>query len=264
MATSTSERQGRLRRFNERFLVEERVVPASARRRLQLTAVGLIVVGLVGFLVVFDSVAEADDLSRIDAPVEAWLQTARSDWLTVVMSVIAVVFGPVVMPIIIVITTVAWGVLAKHAWRPLLLAGGMLLGVIVVQVMAPLIDRERPPAQDMLMDVDTTASFPSGHVMGVADFLLITTYLVFSRHRNPRIAVSAYTVAVAVIALTAACRIYLGYHWATDALASICLSLVVLGIVIAVDTWRTVRVGTPDEVAASEAAAERPGNEGLG
>jgi hypothetical protein len=34
--------------------------------------------------------------------------------------------------------------------------------------------------------------------------------------------------------------------------------------VIAVDTWRTVRVGTPEEVAASEAAAERPGNEGLG
>ena len=118
MATTTRERRGRLRRFNERFLVEERVVPASARRGLQLAAVGLVVVGLVGFLVVFDSVAEADDLSRIDAPVEAWLQTGRSDWLTVVMSVIAVVFGPVVMPIIIVITTVAWGVLAWRWRRP--------------------------------------------------------------------------------------------------------------------------------------------------
>jgi undecaprenyl-diphosphatase len=253
MTTPTSERPGRLRRFNERFIVEERVVPASARRGLQLTAIGLIVIGLVGFLVVFDSVVEADDLSRIDAPIEAWLQTARSDWLTVVMSVIAVAFGPVVMPVIIVVTTVAWGVSARHAWRPLLLAGGMLLGVIIVQVMAPLIARDRPPAQDMLMDVDTTASFPSGQVMGVADFLLITTYLVFSRHRSPRIAALAYAVAGAVVAVTAACRIYLGYHWATDSLASICLSLVVLGLVIAVDTWRTVRVGAPAELAAAEA-----------
>ena len=256
MTTETRQRHGRLRRFNERFLVEERVVPASARRGLQLASLGLIALGLVGFVVVFDSVIESDDLSRIDAPVEAWLQTARSDWLTVVMSVIAVVFGPVVMPIIIIVTTVVWGVLAKHAWRPLLLAGGMLLGVIIVQVMAPLIDRERPPAQDMLMDVDTTASFPSGHVMGVADFLLITTYLVFSRHRSARIAALAYSAAAAVVAVTAACRIYLGYHWATDSLASICLALVVLGIVIAVDTWRTARVGTPAQVAASEATAE--------
>lgn len=256
MTTETRQRRRvRLRRFNERFLVEERVVPASARLGLQVAAIGLIMAGVVGFVVVYDSVVEADDVSRIDAPVEAWLQTARSDWLTIVMSVIAVVFGPVVMPIIIVVTTVVWGVLSKHAWRPLLLAGGMLLGVLIVQVMAPLVDRDRPPAQDMLMDVDTTASFPSGHVMGVADFLLITTYLVFSRHRSPRIAALAYAAAAALVAITAASRIYLGYHWATDSLASICLSLVVLGLVIAVDTWRTVRVGTPPEVEASSAEA---------
>lgn len=264
MTTRTTERSRRLQRFHERFIVEERVVPASARRNLYVIAGALVVLGIAGLLVMLDSVTESDDVSRIDAPVEDWIATGRSDQLTGVMSVIAIVFGPVVMPIIILATTILWGLLAKHAWRPLLLAGGMLLGVAIVQVLAPSIDRQRPPVDEMLMGVDTTASFPSGHVMGVADFLFITTYLVFSRHRNVLLAALAYTVAVGVVLVTAACRIYLGYHWATDALGSIFLSLSVLGIVIAVDTWRTVRVGSPADVAASEREAERPGNEGLG
>jgi membrane-associated phospholipid phosphatase len=254
--TETTERPGRLRRFHEKFIVEERVVPASAKRNLYIVAIVLIVVGLAAFLFIFDSVLEADDISTVDKPVEHWLDGTHADWLTTVMIVLATVFGPIAMPIIILVTTVAWGILAKHAWRPLLLAGGMLLGVIIVQVLAPIISRERPPVGDMMLEIDHTSSFPSGHVMGVADFLFITTYLVFSRHRRPVITVLAFVVASVIVLLTAACRIYLGYHWATDALASIALSLVVLGIVIAVDTWRTVRVGTPAEVDASEADQE--------
>lgn len=251
--TETTERPGRLRRFHERFIVEERVVPASARRNLFIVALILVVAGLAAFLFIFDSVLEADDISSVDAPVEHWLDGKHAEWLTIVMIVLATVFGPIAMPIIILVTTVTWGIAAKHAWRPLLLAGGMLLGVIIVQVLAPVISRERPPVGDMMLEIDHTSSFPSGHVMGVADFLFITTYLVFSRHRRPVITVLAFVTASVIVLLTAACRIYLGYHWATDALASIALSLVVLGIVIAVDTWRTVRVGTPAEVDASEA-----------
>jgi undecaprenyl-diphosphatase len=36
--------------------------------------------------------------------------------------------------------------------------------------------------------------------------------------------------------------LYLGYHWLSDALASVSLSLVILGGVIALDTWRTARI----------------------
>jgi membrane-associated phospholipid phosphatase len=254
--TDTTEHPGRLRRFHEKFLVEERVVPASARRNLLIVAALLVAGGLTAFFAIFDSVLEADDISTVDAPVEQWLAAGHADWLTSLMIVIAVVFGPIAMPIIILVTTVTWGIVAKHAWRPLLLAGGMLLGVVIVQVLAPVIARERPPVGDMMLEIDHTSSFPSGHVMGVADFLFLTTYLVFSRHRRPVVTVLAFVAASCIVLLTAACRIYLGYHWATDALASIALSLVVLGLVIAVDTWRTVRVGSPAEVDASEATRQ--------
>lgn len=254
--TQTTARAGRLRRFNDRFIVEERRVPAAARRNLVIVAIALMAIGLAAFVTVLDSVLDRNGLSEIDAPVERWLETGRTEWVTSAMIVVAIAFGPIVMPIIIVITTVAWGIAAKHAWRPLLLAGGMLLGVVIVQSLAPVISRERPPISDMLFGVDTTSSFPSGHVMGVADFLLISTYLVFSRHRRPGVMVLAFAAASGIVLLTAACRIYLGYHWATDALGSLSLSLIVLGIVIAVDTWRTVRVGSPAEVVESDLTRE--------
>lgn len=259
--TTADEKPGRLRRFHERFMVEERVLSAPAKRALYLTAAGLIVVGLVGFFIVLDSILDADDLSFIDGPIEAWLESGRDDWLTTFMIILAIGFGPIAMPIIILVTTVAWGFLAEHAWRPILLAGGMILGVIIVQVLAPIIARDRPPADDMMIGYDPTSSFPSGHVMGVADFLFIGTYLVFSRHRRPVITTIAFIVAAFVVLLTAACRIYLGYHWPTDAVGSIMLSLVVLGLVIIVDTWRTVRVGSPEEIAASDRRDEAWGRD---
>ena len=66
--TETTEQPGRLRRFHEKFLVEERVVPASAKRNLFIIAIVLIVGGLTAFFFIFDSVLEADDISAVDAP----------------------------------------------------------------------------------------------------------------------------------------------------------------------------------------------------
>ncbi|KQO99802.1 phosphatase PAP2 family protein [Leifsonia sp. Leaf264] len=245
MTKTETDEPGALRRFHEKFIVEVRTVPAPARRNLYIVAAALAAVGLVAFLVILDSVSESDGLSAIDEPVQAWLEGLRSPALTVVMAVVATVFGPIAMPVIVLVTTVWWGFAAKHAWRPLLLAGGMILGVAIVQILAPVIDRDRPPISSMLLEIDHTPSFPSGHVMGATDFLLITTYLVFSRRRSPISAVVALVVVVVFVLAAGSCRVYLGYHWPTDVLASLSLSFVVLGAVIATDTWRTVRVEPP-------------------
>lgn len=223
-------------------------MPASARRNLFIIATVLMVVGLVAFLVILDSVRESDDLSVIDKPIQSWLEGMRTPALTVAMATVATVFGPIALPIIVLVTAVWWGFAAKHAWRPLLLAGAMIVGVASVQILAPVIGRERPPISSMLLDVDHTPSFPSGHVMGATDFLLITTFLVFSRRRNPVSTVVAFVVTIILVVLTAACRVYLGYHWPTDVLASLSLSLIVIGGVIAIDTWRTVRAESPADV----------------
>ncbi|MCY1224614.1 PAP2 superfamily protein [compost metagenome] len=79
-------------------------------------------------------------------------------------------------------------------------------------------------------------------MLGACDFLLVTTFLIFSRRQSTWPAVAAFALAVFGIFLASISRLYLGYHWVSDALASLFISFVVLGAVIAVDTWRTARI----------------------
>ena len=238
----TGKSQGRWRAFHEKFVVEERFMSADARKNLYRIAVALVIVGVVTFFVILASVVQHDGLSSADEPVRTWLLTLRAEPTTIIMIILAIVFGPIGLPIIVLIVTVAWGFLAKHAWRPMLLAGAMLTGVILAQVIGHIVERHRPPVNLMLFGADSTFSFPSGHVLGACDFLLVTTYLVFSRRKNPMAAVVAFIVAGIGIFFAAVSRLYLGYHWMTDALSALTISLVILGATIALDTWRTARI----------------------
>ena len=238
----TGKPQGRWRAFHEKFVVEERFMSAAARRNLYRTAVVLMITGVVLFVVILSGVLQHGGLSAADEPTRSWLLTLRGEPATTIMIILAIIFGPVGLPIIVLVVTVAWGLLAKHAWRPMLLAGAMLTGVILAQVIGRIVERQRPPIELMLFGADTTFSFPSGHVLGACDFLLVTTFLVFSRRKSPVAAVVAFIVAGIGMFFAAVSRLYLGYHWLSDALGAFSISLVVLGGVIALDTWRTARI----------------------
>ena len=230
------------RAFYERFIVETRYLSSVSRRKLNVTAILLIGFGVVFFGLLLVDVLQQDGLFNIDSPIQGWLEDGRSPVLTTVMIALAIVFGPVALPLIVLVVVITWGFAAKHAWRPLLLAVSMSTGVALALFIAHSVGRDRPPTELMLFGHDATSSFPSGHVLGAADFVLITAYLVFSRRQSVSAAVVGFAFAVVCLAAGAISRLYLGYHWATDALASIALSMVILGLVIAVDTWRTVRV----------------------
>lgn len=247
MSTAQAAKRERLRAFHEKFVVELRERTAAQKTRLNFVAIALIFLGVVGFMAILIDVLQRDGVSIIDVPVQRWLADGRAPELTAVMIALAILFGPIALPIIILVVTVVWGITAKHAWRPFLLAVAMLSGVSLSMTIGPAVGRDRPPLEQMLFGPDVTNSFPSGHVLGASDFLLVGAYLVFSRQSRPGAAVVAFVLAALGIVAAGASRIYLGYHWATDALASVCLSLVVLGVIIALDTWRTVRVGATED-----------------
>lgn len=242
MAEESAGKQGRWQVFHDKFVVEERYMEPGARKGLYATAITLAVVGATVFFFTLAGVLQHDGLASADSEAQKWLLTTRSGALTVVMIILAIIFGPVGLPIIVLIVTVAWGIMAKHAWRPILLAAAMLTGVGLAQLIGRSVERERPPVDQMLFGADQTFSFPSGHVLGASDFLLVTAFLVFSRHRNPKATMTGIFCAIIGVILAAVSRLYLGYHWLSDAIASVSLSLVVLGAVIAVDTWRTARI----------------------
>lgn len=242
MTTTSPDKPGRIRALHEKFLVEKRFVDPHVRRNLYIWAASVSAVGLVAFLVILTAVVQSDGITAIDKPIENALHAIRNPPLTLAMIGVAIAFGPIALPIIILVTIVLWTIFAKHFWRPLLLAAGTLTGVIVVQFITHAVGRSRPPLAQMLFGPDLTYSFPSGHVLGASNFLLIGAYLVFSRRPGPKAPVIGFAVAIVLLLVSAVCRVYLGYHWPTDALGSISLSLIILGIIIAIDTRRTVKV----------------------
>lgn len=238
----TVTRSARLALWRDKFIVEERYLEPAARRRLYFTAGVLIVVGALAFAILLTGVLTRTGFEQLDAPVEAWFNTQVRDDVTGFMIALAIIFGPVALPLIILVVLIVWIIAARHLWRPLLLAAGMVTGVVLAQIIAPLVQHPRPPVGQMLFGPDHSFSFPSGHVLGTSDFLLILAFLLASRLQRRWFTILAFAAAIAAIVAQIVSRLYLGYHWISDTTASIALSLVIVGTVIAIDTHRTVRV----------------------
>ncbi|WP_066463796.1 phosphatase PAP2 family protein [Sanguibacter suarezii] len=198
----------------------------------------LVVLGVVGFFVVFDAVYEKDDLAALDTPVLEWLADNRSSTATTVLTVVTNLFGPVVLPIIVAIGCLVWAKVSG-GWRdPLLLVAAMLTATAISVLIKALVARPRPPEGLMSVPgVESSFSFPSGHTIGAATLVLVSGYLVWTRHHSRTVALVWTATAVVVIALVAFSRLYLGYHFVTDVLAAVCLALAVLGAVVMVYHW---------------------------
>lgn len=228
--------------WHRKFAPEVRAVGRVERAVLVRGAVVLAIVGAVVFATMLVGVLTHTGVQRLDRPVDEWFDSQRNADRTNVMVVLATVFGPVGMPIVVLVVTVGWALLARHAWRPLVLACGMVLGVVTAQALAPLVRHPRPPIAEMLLGPDHTFSFPSGHVLGASDFFLICAFLLASRTHRRSVTVGVFALAALMIASQVVSRLYLGYHWLTDTLSSVGLSMMITAVVIAIDTRLTAKV----------------------
>ena len=216
--------------------------------RAVVPGVLLVLLGLLVFGVMFDAVQEQDDFALWDEPVLEFLHEARTEVVTTVLAALTFVTGPTVLPFIVLVACVAWGLARREWWRPLLLAGAMIGSTVLSLLVKGLVARPRPPEETMYIPgSETTGSFPSGHTIGTATFLLVAGYLVASRRRTWGVVVAWLVVGVIGTAAVALSRLYLGYHFLTDVVAASGLAVVVLGVVTVVDRLHVVHGLPPSE-----------------
>ena len=210
-----------------------------APRVAGLVGLALVVVGLVGFLGVYDWVREAEDLAAWDQPIVELLAGLRSPVLTAVLLAVTTVSGPVVLPILVAAGGLAYGLRAREWRSAALLVGSMIVAVGVATVIKVAVGRQRPAESLWVIPgAESSASFPSGHTIGAATFLLVLGYLAWVRRPSWRTAVTWLVAALLGMGLVAFSRMYLGYHFATDTVASMALAVAVLGGVVIVDRTR--------------------------
>lgn len=202
----------------------------------------LMVAGVVVFFAVLHTVSDGDGLAEADRPVLRALVAARSAPVTTALTAVSLVTGPTVLPVVVLLAAVVWGLVARSWWQPVLLAGAMIASTLLSVTVKAVVARPRPPLDTMSVPgSESTYSFPSGHTVGTATFLLVAGYLLWIRRPTVRSLVVWVAVAVLGIALVAGSRLYLGYHFVTDVAAGASVGLAVLGAVVVVDRRRAVR-----------------------
>jgi undecaprenyl-diphosphatase len=206
----------------------------------------LLVLGLAVFLGILDSVREQDDLMLVDAPMLAWLVSHREQVGTAVLYGVTLVSGPAVLPFIIGVMAVGWGLKNRTWWRPLLLIAAILGSTAISLLVKQGVARPRPPVDTQYVPgAETTFSFPSGHTIGTATLCLVAGYLIWSRRPSPHGLLIWFSVSFVATAAVGLSRLYLGYHFVTDVLAAVALAVAVLGVVVAIDRLNQLRSGTP-------------------
>lgn len=211
----------------------------------------LVVAGVAIFAAVLHTVSEGDGLAEADRPVLRALVAARSVPVTTLLTAVSLVAGPSVLPVVALMAAAVWGLATRSWWQPALLAGAMIASTLLSVTVKVVVARPRPPLDTMSVPgSESTYSFPSGHTVGTATFLLVVGYLVWIRRPRARSLVLWLAVAVLGIASVAGSRLYLGYHFVTDVAAGASIGLAVLGGVVVVDRRRAVRAARLTRVAA--------------
>lgn len=214
--------------------------PATRGRRSRPKTAGLLplVLGAVLFAAVAVMVKTGSGLALLDPGVHQWMVDARTPGATTLLEAITTVSSPTWLTVIGIGFAVVWALVRREVWRPFVLMAAMGVTVAVSTVIKHLLARSRPPTAQMLMGPDDAFSFPSGHTLGITVFVLVLAYLMLSRRSTAWRRTALAVAAVVLIPLVALSRVYLGYHWPTDVLASVFLGTALLGVAMLADAWR--------------------------
>lgn len=188
-----------------------------------VVALGSVVTGSLA-----DGALEHGDLATRDPGVTAWLVQSRTPALSAVAQVVTTIGSEATIGVLTALV-LAWLVLARRAWtEAVVVAVTMGTGAALTLALKHLVARHRPPAAVVLGPVDSGYSFPSGHTLFSTVFFGIVAALLLARtaHRIARVAVVLGWVMAS--GAVGASRLYLGYHWFTDVLASWTVAVAVL------------------------------------
>lgn len=209
----------------------------------------LFVIGIALLLLVSISLQTGQGIASLDPVILQSLAYYRTDWLTTFNHIGTTIVGSEVLLLIGIVGASIWYWRTKERFRPLLFvasfSGAVALGLLIKLCVA----RLRPMPDTMLPPLEFGYSLPSIHTLGAAVFVLVLGYLLYSRRPSGKRLTIWICSAVVVTFLAALTRLYLGYHWFTDIIASVGLALITLAVVILVDnhhTYRKNRTATKD------------------
>lgn len=206
-------------------------------KKLKLIALIYLFVGLVIFALAYISMSQKQYLYNLNQPILDWFLSIRQPLATnlaKLLTNLASATSLIIVTIIIALFSVFY---KKEFLRPIVLLASMVSAAVTSTLMKIIIMDPRPLQQHMVPSYQLDYSFPSGHTLGIWIFLLTIGYLFYSRKFSLKKYISWSLSAILITVIIAVTRLYLGYHWLTDIVASIGLGLIIFSIIVFIDRF---------------------------
>jgi len=189
---------------------------------------GVVVACALATVALADSALEGDGLAAKDTSITAAMVAHRSGVWTSLAQTASSAGGEVSIALLS-LAVIAGLFVARRQREGVVFAVAMSGTALFVVGVKHLVMRARPGPADLLGPVDHGYSFPSGHTLFSAVFLSMVVWLLLP-HLAPRWRALAVGTALVLGFAVGASRVYLGYHWATDVLASWLIATAWLGL----------------------------------
>jgi undecaprenyl-diphosphatase len=187
--------------------------------RRQIVTAAFAVVAFAAFWQLAKASSTSLQLASVDATVTSLIQSFRSPVLTAVMLGVTAL-GDTIAVATFTGLVAAWLLRRTRTDDALYVAATVAVGATLSSFAKGAIGRIRPPADNALLALPGSFSFPSGHAMGSLCFAWAFGYLVVTSGWPLRRKVAVMAIVVAYPIAVGISRIYLGVHWPSDILAS--------------------------------------------
>ncbi len=177
---------------------------------------------------VTEDVLSGDPLTVVDVVIAQWLHAHVTPGLTGWMLAITNLHGT--LSISAYVAAVAIYLAWRRDWYWLLCLGVVVPGGMAINVLGKLVfQRARPEFEAPLVTL-SSFGYPSGHVAGATLFYGVVGAMLLAKLKSPRAKALVVLCALAIIALVAFTRIYLGAHYLSDVIAAFAAALAWLAL----------------------------------
>lgn len=191
--------------------------------------------GSIVFLIAYLGMLQGVGSGTYNETLLTWMVNHRDSFLTGVMKFLTSAADPVIIAVVISAIAAYWGYLKREIWRPFLLIGTVMLTAGITSLIKIITANMRPPVNEMVAPLELDYSFPSGHTLIIIICLLVIGYFICSRGVSRIYSITWGLVALFGVSLIAFSRLYLGYHWLTDVVASVGLGFIIFATVVVID-----------------------------
>ena len=208
------------------------------RHPRSLSPTGLAIAGWAAFIVagllfvaIAWNIAGRTALTALDGDVAQWLQAHAIPGLTTLLLLLTHMHSLAAIGLYSVAFAAVLARLRERTWiltLALAVGGAMLLNVVLKNAY----ERARPRFEEPLVEL-ATYSFPSGHTAAAVAFYGVLAAFLVSRFYELKLRAACVAGAIAMVALVAFSRVYLGAHYLSDVLAAVCSSTVWLVLCLA-------------------------------